>query len=76
MKRWLYDEDTGEGELQQVNPKTGTWETIVEPDNRFEYGLFPLIRETLRGTRCVKWVGINRGVNAALHYDSGTDFRP
>lgn len=75
MRRWLYDEDTGEGELQEVNPKTGTWETIPEPDVRFDYGVFPLIRELYHGTRKVKWVGLKHGWSAAFNYDSGTDFR-
>ena len=75
MRRWLYDEDTGKVELQEVNPKTGAWETIKEPDTRFEYGVFPLIRELYRGTRRVKWVGLQYGWSAAFTYDSGTDFR-
>lgn len=74
MKRWVHNDDTGLQELQKVNPTTGLWETIKDPDPRFEYGLFPFVREVIKNKRRIKWIGFKNGLGAALHHDSGTDF--
>lgn len=56
---------------EQFNPETSKWEPAESLP--YYYGAFPYLRETLKGTANIAWIGWGEGMSAALFADWGDE---